>query len=342
LPEPASDARDQAAKLFGVSGKTVDHATPAPPCAGAVLLAVIAEHGQRLPIATFQGQIIDGRNRYRACTELGIEPQFEEWDGQGSLVAFVASLNLNRRHLTASQRAAVGADMLPMLEEEAKERQRAAGGDRKSGAAKSLVPKMEQPIPPPKRAPSSVETAGKIVGVGKQYVSDAKKLKASSPELAEKVKAGELSLSQAKAEAGPKLYKATSRMTGPKVADDDPPAEERKSRRVGVTRANQAIDVMKSIPRDDALRETGFTMVANWVASNADVRYVPVKRRFRGTLVFRTAASEIQEWIQRMELAGGVKTISRGLEDHERWELGERIEKMATLLFRRAAELRRT
>jgi N6-adenosine-specific RNA methylase IME4 len=73
------------------------------------LKADIAEHGLREPIWLHpDGSIIDGRNRHRACVELGIEPNFETWNGNGSLVAFVVSLNLHRRHLDAGQRAMIG------------------------------------------------------------------------------------------------------------------------------------------------------------------------------------------------------------------------------------------
>src|SRR5215211_6851887 len=88
------------------------------------LKADIATYGLREPIWTYQGKVIDGRNRLRACRELGIDPPTREWDGKGSLVAFALSLNLHRRHLTSSQRAAVAVEVLPFLEAEAKERQR--------------------------------------------------------------------------------------------------------------------------------------------------------------------------------------------------------------------------
>ena len=60
------------------------------------------------------GKIIDGRNRYQACVETGVTPHFREWDGIGSLTAFVVSLNLHRRHLTESQRGMVAAKLSNM------------------------------------------------------------------------------------------------------------------------------------------------------------------------------------------------------------------------------------
>jgi N6-adenosine-specific RNA methylase IME4 len=75
----------------------------------------IAEHGQREPIWLHtDGRIIDGRNRHRACSELGVEPECQVWDGKGSLIAFVVSLNLIRRHLDESQRAMVAAKLATM------------------------------------------------------------------------------------------------------------------------------------------------------------------------------------------------------------------------------------
>jgi ParB-like chromosome segregation protein Spo0J len=73
------------------------------------------EHGQREPIILYHGQILDGRNRYRACVLKGIEPKFRS-ELPADPYAFVASANLHRRHLDASQRAMI-ADKLAMLRE---------------------------------------------------------------------------------------------------------------------------------------------------------------------------------------------------------------------------------
>ena len=69
------------------------------------------------------GGIIDGRNRYRACQKGGVEPKFRTWDGKGSLVDFVLSLNLYRRHLNSGQRAVLALEVEPFFAEEARERQ---------------------------------------------------------------------------------------------------------------------------------------------------------------------------------------------------------------------------
>jgi hypothetical protein len=78
------------------------------------LVGDIQVHGQHEPIVTYQGQILDGRNRWTACVEAGCEPLTREWDGEGDPVAFVLSLNLHRRHLSESQRAMVAAKIANM------------------------------------------------------------------------------------------------------------------------------------------------------------------------------------------------------------------------------------
>ena len=71
--------------------------------------------GLHEPIWLYEGQILDGRNRYRACQELGIPCPTRVYEGQEPL-AFNLSLNLHRRHLNESQRAMV-AERLATLPE---------------------------------------------------------------------------------------------------------------------------------------------------------------------------------------------------------------------------------
>ena len=73
----------------------------------------ISANGQRQPITLYQDSILDGRNRFRACELAGVEPLFEEYDGDRPL-EFVIGLNLHRRHLTESQRAMVAGRLANM------------------------------------------------------------------------------------------------------------------------------------------------------------------------------------------------------------------------------------
>lgn len=71
----------------------------------------IRQHGVKTYITLFDGKIIDGRNRYKACLEIGIDPaaNVEEMEECEDPIAFVLSLNLHRRHLNETQRATVAA-----------------------------------------------------------------------------------------------------------------------------------------------------------------------------------------------------------------------------------------
>jgi ParB-like chromosome segregation protein Spo0J len=78
----------------------------------AELAADIKAESQREPIYLWQDQIIDGRNRYRACKIAGVEPVFKRIDfpgGESEALAYVVSRNLKRRHLTTPQRAVIAA-----------------------------------------------------------------------------------------------------------------------------------------------------------------------------------------------------------------------------------------
>lgn len=75
-----------------------------PPADFDALKADVAAHGQIEPGFLYDGMVLDGWHRYRACEAAGIE--FEAVEFTGDPVAFVISRNAHRRHLNASQRAA--------------------------------------------------------------------------------------------------------------------------------------------------------------------------------------------------------------------------------------------
>jgi hypothetical protein len=150
----------------------------------------IAENGQREPIIIFNGKIIDGRNRYRVCSELGINPDFCEWDENGSLVEFVWDRNYHRRNLSPGQRAGCSLKFEKQLAKEAKERMTAGINQYSS--------------PTQKFAEGSKGEARKIaatkLGTNRQYVSDMKKLDKEHPEKFAEVMSGEKNIPQVKKE----------------------------------------------------------------------------------------------------------------------------------------------
>jgi ParB-like nuclease domain len=72
----------------------------------------IKANGLREPVVIYEGKVIDGRNRYKACKELNLPtPTTKPYDG-GDPLGFVLSANLHRRHLNESQRAVVAAKLV--------------------------------------------------------------------------------------------------------------------------------------------------------------------------------------------------------------------------------------
>lgn len=78
----------------------------------------IDEHGVKECITIFEDRIIDGRNRYKAMLELGIDPACHaaELERCDNPIAYVLSLNLHRRHLNETQRATIAAKIANMKE----------------------------------------------------------------------------------------------------------------------------------------------------------------------------------------------------------------------------------
>jgi hypothetical protein len=143
------------------------------------LKADIKENGQEKCITFFDGQLLDGRNRMKACEELGIEPSIEEiedsGDGKFDPFRWVLSVNLHRRHLTESQRAMVAAKLATLKRGDIKTQ-------RESSGVQICTPSMEQ--------------AAEILSVGRRSVASAKAvLDSGSREMIEAVEQGDLAVS---------------------------------------------------------------------------------------------------------------------------------------------------
>lgn len=159
----------------------------------------IKAHGQSHPITIWQGKILDGRNRNEACRRAGIKPRLVEWvphGGSQSPTQWVLSENLHRRHLTVDQRALIAMEASALFAQEAKARQRAAGGDRRSVHAPDRLPPQGGKRSA-ERAPTAAAQAAQTAGVSARSVERARRVQAAKPEVLERVRKGELTLKQA-------------------------------------------------------------------------------------------------------------------------------------------------
>lgn len=135
--------------------------------------AKVKADGVRVPIVLFENKMLDGRNRRRAAKLAGIMCPAEEYIGKDAL-RYVIALNLDRRHLTESQRAMVAAEAEGFLH----------GGARRGEKKPTAAITREQ--------------ASRLVNVAPRSVASAAKVKAKgSPELVEAVRQGKVTVSEA-------------------------------------------------------------------------------------------------------------------------------------------------
>ncbi|TXH06091.1 MAG: hypothetical protein E6R05_01910 [Candidatus Moraniibacteriota bacterium] len=166
------------------------------------LIEDVKLNGLQEPIWLYQGQILDGRNRFKACVEAGIESEFREYQGTKPL-EFVLSLNLSRRHLNSSQCAFIALEVERVLAEEAKERQVEAGKQRADSERNEVgtFVQLKEKIPEAgqeKPEPQAREKAASIVGnTNARYVQDAKKIEREAPEVKALVMSGKVHMGDA-------------------------------------------------------------------------------------------------------------------------------------------------
>lgn len=202
----------------------------------------IDAHGLLEPLWRYEGKLLDGRNRLLACTQANVAPVFRDWVPQPgeTPLTFVLSRNLHRRHLAASQRAAIAVEVAAML---ADERRRARPSQpAPPDASFSYAAAPPRPIraaaapaavrPPavvgggdgttrpgtpssgsggePAGSPAHPEPAGRVRDLAAQvmqvsagYVHEAKNLRRDDPAAFNRVRTGELSLPAARRMAAP-------------------------------------------------------------------------------------------------------------------------------------------
>ena len=182
----------------------------------------IIKHGCRDPLVLWGDTIVDGHNRYEICTKHGIKFNTVQMDfeDENHATYWIIKNQLSRRNIGAGTRIILAKKLEPMLREMARERQRDAGGDKRSVEAKNAFVNVDK---------SDVEEVATAIDVRKEIASAAKvstgtlakfdKVQKVRPDLIEKVVSNEMSINKAYTTAKEEIAPAVEEKTD-KESDD--------------------------------------------------------------------------------------------------------------------------
>jgi hypothetical protein len=152
------------------------------------------------PITTYEGEILDGWNRLKACQELTIAPVFAKFTGSAAdAIAFVMRTN-KRRNLNSGQWATIAAEaeelMGAIAEAVQKERRekiaKATEGNNRAAIEKQTGKKISPSVS--KGEDKTAHKVAEVFNTNSTYVKNAVKMKEAAPEVFEKVKAGTMTM----------------------------------------------------------------------------------------------------------------------------------------------------
>ncbi len=168
----------------------------------AQLKASIQSEGQHYPVIVNEDLIVlDGHHRFRACTELGIEPDFEvrRFDDKLLEKKFVIEANLRRRHLNNFQLVELAVPLLEIEKALAKQRQ-SKGGKNGRNTQLGVAPDdadPEDPLPEPEPKGKAAEAVAKKAGLSARTFERGKKIiESASEDEKQKLREGKVSISK--------------------------------------------------------------------------------------------------------------------------------------------------
>jgi len=193
------------------------------------LLEDIRNNGfdQSQPVIVYEGAILDGWNRHRACQAIGISPAIKTFDGDQSAALRLVMRTNKRRNLNKGQWATIAVEAEEVLTALSKEAARNVGGrpkklledrhqkelcpeaqairDASDTDTKEFFEKLSQKIdevsPNQRRSDGR---AAELFGTNRTYINQAAKVKENAPEAFEKVKSGKMTLQDAMKEVARK------------------------------------------------------------------------------------------------------------------------------------------
>ena len=161
----------------------------------------IESEGQHYPIIVNEDlEVLDGHHRYRACLELGIEPDFEvrKFDDKLLEKKFVIEANLRRRHLNNFQLVELAVPLLEIEKALAKKRQSKGGKNGRDAQLGLASEDADAEFPPELETKAkATEVVAKKAGVSARTIERGKKImEEASEDEKQKLREGKTSISK--------------------------------------------------------------------------------------------------------------------------------------------------
>jgi hypothetical protein len=173
------------------------------------LLEDIRNNGfdQSQPVIVYEGAILDGWNRHRACQAIGISPAIKTFDGDQSAALRLVMRTNKRRNLNKGQWATIAVEAEDVLKAIAEQVEKDRIEKQKANAVNQHSEPLGKKLPQPSTPKDDQKTATKaaeMFNTNRTYVNQAAKVKSEAPEAFEKVKAGKMTLQDAMKEVARK------------------------------------------------------------------------------------------------------------------------------------------
>jgi hypothetical protein len=155
------------------------------------------------PVMLYEGDILDGWNRQKACDELGVAARYQHFVGNDAeAIAYMMRTN-KRRNLNSGQWATIAVEAEELIaaikdqvKKDANKKRSEATKKQRAGNDK----KLSAPVAEQKQSEHSETTptkAAKLFNTNRTYVNQAARLKVEAPEVFEQVKAGTMRMTDA-------------------------------------------------------------------------------------------------------------------------------------------------
>ena len=147
-------------------------------------------YDSKQPVIIYEGQVLDGWNRWTACVELKINPPTRLFDGNESEAIGLVMRTNKRRNLNSGQWATIAVeadDIIKAIAQDGKARQIRKPSD--SVTQEFALQTKDQR--------TTSHKAAELFNTNRTYVNQAAKIKQAAPEVFERVKAGKMTMQDA-------------------------------------------------------------------------------------------------------------------------------------------------